>query len=47
MPTNAEVVDILLTELQDISFRMGDLNAIRNGEYEPHGEPTRPSRAPG
>lgn len=27
--------DDVLAELQSISFQLGDLNAIRNGEYDP------------
>lgn len=27
--------DDIIRQLEDISFRLGDLNAIRHGEYEP------------
>lgn len=32
---NSSTEETILRHLDDIAFRLGDLNAIRNGEYDP------------
>ena len=35
MATEKELLEKILRELENISFLLGDLNHIRNGEYDP------------
>ena len=38
--TEKQLLEKILAELENISFMLGDLNAIRNGEHDPpRGEP--------
>lgn len=45
-PARVATNDDLLTELQNIAYLLGDLNFIRNGEYDPPrgADPQAPSR---
>ncbi|WP_350352258.1 hypothetical protein ABS642_03435 [Microbacterium sp. A8/3-1] len=40
MATDTETLKLILRELENINFLMGDVNEIRNGNYDPPGGAT-------